>query len=150
MGFWNEIFDTNFSIIISIQLQENKNFSSNIFLIHNIFFFASAAEGPDINFCSSIISNFFLTKPTLQSVFKSYHRPSVLGESTAVFTYNYVQKNFSPNRPYRPSLSQNENRPSLGGESTVHVFQVFLEILHQSYVKTLRDLLGYPKRSPRP
>ena len=118
MGFWNEIFDTNFSIIISIQLQENKKvfIKYTLFLIHNIFFFASAAaEGPDINFCSSIISNFFLTKPTLQSVFKSYHRPSVLGESTVVFTYNYVQKNFSPNRPYRPSLSQNENRPSLGG-----------------------------------
>ena len=118
MGFWNEIFDTNFSIIISFQLQENKKvfIKYTLFLIHNIFFFASAAaEGPDINFCSSIISNFFLTKPTLQSVFKSYHRPSVLGESTAVFTYNYVQKNFSPNRPYRPSLSQNEIRPSLGG-----------------------------------
>ena len=118
MGFWNEIFDTNFSIIISIQLQENKKvfIKYTLFLIHNIFFFASAAaEGPDINFCSSIISNFFLTKPTLQSVFKSYHRPSVLGESTVVLTYNYVQKNFSPNRPYRPSLSQNENRPSLGG-----------------------------------
>ena len=40
LGFWNEIFDNNFSIIISIQLQENKKvfIKYTLFLIHNIFF----------------------------------------------------------------------------------------------------------------
>ena len=92
-------------------------------MLECISFASAAAKGPEPRRTSIFVNNyvdFFLTKPTLSSVFKSYHRPSVLG--VGVYCSFYLQlcwNFFSPNRPYRPSLSQNENRPSLGGESTV-------------------------------
>ena len=70
-----------------------------------------------VNFCTAIISNFFLAKQP-HSAYLSHITVRPWGVHCN-FYLKFCKRVFSPNRPYRPSLSQNENRPSFGGGSTV-------------------------------
>ena len=85
-------------------------------MLECISFASAAAKGPEPRRTSIFVNNyvdFFLTKPTLSSVFKSYHRPSVLGVGVYCSFYLQLCWKFFLAKPTLPSVLKSKRKPSV-------------------------------------